>query len=221
MDMDDVLVDISPSLYSTIRKKWLKYNKWFADLGPLTDIEVYSRPFFYVNEWLIKSVAKGLPPAAYTDLQIAINKELVKDFFSVDFYKTLSPTTLAKRTLMNKFYIDSPEVTKVYIITKYVDDAMIQYKKNFIEKYFKSNKIEVLLVPKGESKADLIKEKGIEWNLLIDDELSNIKDFSEKFNLTDKEFLLPRYGYNKMPAYLSILIKGKGGAFTYYDPTEK
>jgi len=122
---------------------------------------------------------------------------------------------------MNKFYIDSPEVTKVYIITKYVDDAMIQYKKNFIEKYFKSNKIEVLLVPKGESKADLIKEKGIEWNLLIDDELSNIKDFSEKFNLTDKEFLLPRYGYNKMPAYLSILIKGKGGAFTYYDPTEK
>ena len=63
---------------------------------------------------------------------------------------------------------------------------------------------------------DYLKEKNINWNLMVDDEIRNIRDMAENFDLNGKEFLIPKTGYNNMPVELDLLIKEKGGTYNYF-----
>jgi hypothetical protein len=118
---------------------------------------------------------------------------------------------------MNPLYINSEEIKKIFILTRYFSEEQLEGKRKFIKKYFNNPKIELIPVEKDEKKSEKIKNLGIDWDLFVDDEIKNIQDFVENFDIKKKEFLIPRYGYNKMPLSLSVSIHEKEGSFTYYD----
>jgi hypothetical protein len=216
IDMDEVLVNISPAQYKTIRLNWLWYSKFFKDLGPLTDKKVLMRPTFKLTDWLFKDEFLDNEEK----VKKVIHKMIVKDFFSTDLYAYLKPTEFAKKTVMNKAFIEHVRVKKVYILTRYVNDEMLKSKKRFVKKYFNHSKIEMIAVPLHEKKSDYVKKLKIDWNLFVDDEIKNIADFAENLNIEGKEFLIPRLGYNEMPEILDILIRGKGAVYNYYEPKD-
>lgn len=218
MDMDDVLVDLSSKTYGEIRKQWSFFGHYFVDLGPLKPEVLQSRACFQLNEWLIKKEFENLSSEQYAALQKALFDSEVKTIFNTDLYSDMSPSLLAQRTLLNPLYIDSNDVKKVYILSRSVGEIQEKSKREFVERHFKHPKIEYIHVPFGGNKFDVLAEKGIDWNLLVDDELTNIRHLAEGCkSLKGKEFLIPRFGYNRMPEDLDKLIKGKGGVYTYYD----
>ena len=59
IDMDEVLVNISPAQYRFIRYSWIVFNPFFKDLGPLTDKQVLARPVFKLTDWLLNDKYAG------------------------------------------------------------------------------------------------------------------------------------------------------------------
>jgi len=216
-DMDEVLVNIGSELYKRIRLNWRKYRKWFRDLGSLTEKQILNRPHFHLIEWLLKDSIKGLPEKERSNIEMKIYESLKTDCFGDDLYGMLNPTEFARKTLMNKVFIEHIRVNKVYILTRCLTAEMIESKKKFVKRFFSHPKIELIIVGEKDKKSDIIKNQGIMWNILIDDELRNIQDFSENLDIKNKEFLLPAFGYNRIPVVLDILIKEKGGTYNYYE----
>lgn len=209
IDMDEVLVNLSPPQYNAIRANWRKYNRFFKDFGLLTAKEVLSRPVFKLSDWMIKEEYDNPETRKY------IYSLIAGDFFSTDCYANLQPTEFARKTIMKRAFMEHVRVKKVYILTRYVSDVMLESKKKFIKKYFNHSKIEVIGVPLHAKKTDYI--KGLSWNILVDDEISNIRDFAENLDIEGKEFLIPKLGYNEMPELLELLILGKGAVYNYYE----
>lgn len=216
-DMDEVLVNIGPLFYRTIRMNWVKYGPYFKDLGPLTDKQILERKLSHFDQWLLKDEYKNLPEEEYNKLMKKIRYMFKVDFFDVDVYSRLKPTEFARKTLMKKTFINHIRVEKVYILTRCVGNKMPEYKRKFVKKWFNHQKIEMIVVPENSSKADVLRKKGVNWDLFIDDEIKNIADFAEKLNIDRKEFLIPRLGYNEMPPLLDALIREKNGIYNYYD----
>lgn len=217
-DMDEVLVDISPMMYSTIRMHWRKYSKWFRDLGPLTKEEIHARDMFYVDDWLMKDEIKNLPEAEYKKIKQHVFRELVNDFFNFDIYGALEPTAFARGTIMNPAFMDSDRVNKVFVLTRYITLAknMPESKRKFVKEWFNHPKVQLVLVPSAKKKSKAIKELGVEWNILVDDELKNIRDFIENMDIEGKEFLVPSLGYNQLDPLTDIVIKEKGASISYF-----
>lgn len=177
------------------------------------------RPIYKLNEWLILAKYKNLTSEEYSALQLKIFGKFLKTFFTKDIYSKLEPNEFAKKTLMNSVYINSPTISKVYILSKSLTPQQEESKKKFIKKYFNHNKIEFIHVPINGKKGEILKEYEIDFDLVVDDEIPNIRNIAEEFkDLTKKEFLIPEYGYNKMPIELKALIEEKGGIITYYNP---
>jgi hypothetical protein len=213
-DMDEVLVDISPLQYSFIRSNWTYFSMYFKNMGPLTPDQVLARPVFYMDEWLVKDEYKN---NGYEDLKSTVRSFMVKNYFETDMYGNLNPTKFAQRTIMNKIFMDHSRVNKVIILTKTVSDKMTENKKKFIKKWFNHPKVETVIVQLNEKKSDILKKHGLSWDLFVDDDLPNIIDFIENYDIKGKEFLIPKTGYNKIPLTLDILIKEKGGVYNYFD----
>lgn len=219
MDCDDVLVDLSTKVFDEIRANWKVFNRWFVDSGPLTVNDIQTRKAYQMSEWLLKKDFIDMTSKEYLALQLTIINEMKARIFNKDLYRTLEPTEFAKRTLMNPIYINSNTVKNVYILSRNITEKQSESKEKFIAKYFNNSKIHYIPVKFNESKADVIHNNNISWDLFVDDELPNIRDFAEKEEtLKKKEFLIPKMGYNKMDKLLELLIIGKGGVFTYYDP---
>jgi hypothetical protein len=216
-DMDEVLVDISPDNYRAIRFNWRRYHRWFKDFGPLNDKEIIMRPQFQIDEWMIKEEFNKLPEAELVNLKKKVKAIMFGDFFAKNIYAYLEPTEFAKNTLMNRSFIDHDRVEKVYILTRYTDKKLEENKKQFVKKWFNHPKIEFIGVAYTEKKSEVFKRLGVNWNVLIDDELKNIADFAENFDIKGKEFIIPQTGYNEMPLGLDLLIKEKGGVYSYFD----
>lgn len=218
-DFDDVLVNFSQEMYSCIRKNWRKYNHWFVDLGLLKPEEIYNRKFFNINEWLINPEFIKLSSSEYTAIQSTIIGHFYNDFFDTSIYDDLTPSSFAEKTIRNPMFMNNNMVKKVYILTRNMSEKQKESKEKFIKKYFNHPKIEVISVNPGENKAELIVKNNIHWNLIVDDEIPNIRNIAERFRtLKNKEFLIPKYGYNKMPEELKLLIEEKGGTIRYYEP---
>jgi len=211
IDMDEVLVNLSSPQYNAIRANWRKYSRFFNDYGLLSEKQVLNRPTYKLSDWMIKEKYDTPKIREY------IYSLLAGDFFSTDCYANLKPTEFARKTIMKRAFIEHVRVKKVYILTRYVDDVMLESKKKFIKRYFNHSKIEVIGVPLHEKKTDYIKKLGISWDIYIDDEIKNITDFVENLDIEGKEFLIPKMGYNEMPPLLDILIREKGAACNYYN----
>jgi hypothetical protein len=172
------------------------------------------RPLFYMDKWLMRDEFLGDNHKKTRDM---VRSYLIKNFFNTDFYSLLKPTKFAQKTIMNKVFMDHSRVKKVYILTKTLSDEMSKNKVKFIEKWFNHPKVELVLVNHNENKSEILKKSSISWNIFVDDDLKNITDFVQNIDITGKEFLIPKTGYNKMPLALDILIREKGGVCTYYD----
>jgi hypothetical protein len=215
--MDEVLVNISPEMYRIVRLNWRKYHRWFKDLGSLTDKQILDRPHFDIVEWLLKDEIKALPEENQKKTREQIWEFIKNDCFEIDLYALLEPTEFAKRTIMNKIFMEHIRVNKVYILTRYTTDTMLKSKQVFIKKFFNHPKVELVPVRRFEKKSEILKQKKIKWNVLVDDEIKNIADFAENLDIAGKEFLIPAFGYNQIGLALDILIKEKGGVYNYYD----
>jgi len=213
-DMDEVLVDLSPPQYSFIRMNWVFFSRYFKDLGPLTRKKVLDRPLFFMDDWLMKDEYSD---EKYQDIQKLVKDFIIERYFSSDLYAVLKPTNFAQKTIMNPSFIEHKRVNKVYILTKTINEKMTESKKKFIKKWFNHPKVELVIVQLNEKKSDIMKKNNITWNVFVDDDLPNIIDFVQNYDITGKEFMIPKTGYNKMPLALDLLIKEKGGSYTYFD----
>lgn len=224
IDFDDVLVYLSKKMYSNIRENWRIYKQYFWDPGELTTEQVQARHFYYMNEWLIHKKYKELSSEQYSALSLEIWCHFVETFFAKkDIYDDLEPSEFARKTLMNPLFLEDPVVSKIIILSRNVTIAQSESKKRFIEKYFNHPKISYIDVSKHESKGDVLINNKIDFDVLIDDELKNIRDITEKFKgkLDKKEFIIPHYGYNENLKELRVLIEEQGGIITFYEPFEK
>lgn len=210
-DMDEVLVDISYEVYRRIKSNWVIFSNYLVDTH-YTTRNIHARDHFYVNYNMLK------PDITDEELE-ELNSHIDQLVFSGDYYESLFPTKLARGTLMNPAFMNSSNVKKVFILTRYTTDDLMESKKKFIKKYFDHDKIGVLYVPRNDKKSDFLKDHNIDWDVIVDDELTNIWDFALEFDLKGREFLIPEFGYNKMTTDLALLIEGKGGIISYYDPT--
>ena len=219
MDFDDVLVDLSSKVFDGIRSNWKVFNRWFVDSGPLHPRDIYERKTFQMSEWLLKKEFMNLTSKEYLALQLTILGEMKRRIFTKSLYDGLEPTELAKRTILNPLYIDNSIIHHVYILSRNITEEQAESKEAFIKKHFTHSKVSYIPIKEDESKAKVILDNDINWSLFIDDELRNIRDVAEKEkSLNKKEFLIPKMGYNKFDRILELLIIGKGGAYTYYDP---
>lgn len=135
----------------------------------------------------------------------------------------MKPNNFAEKTLRNEMFLnDNINNREIYILSRNITDEQNQSKINFINKYFNNPKIKYISVGRYESKADVMKRVCPTFDAFFDDELTNIKKVAEAFeSLEGKEFIIPEYGYNKMPIELRILIETKGGTIKYYNPFKK
>ena len=209
-------------MFKHIRMNWRQYSRYFYDPGDLTNEELMNRKVYSLNEWLIDKKYMDYTSEQYSALQVRIFSELINSFFTTDMYRDAVPTEFAKRTIMNPVYMESNTIDRVYILSRNVTDAQSESKEKFIKKYFSSPKVQYIPVTRKGSKGETLRKLGIDFNLFVDDEIPNIRNIMENFQqLEKKEFLIPQYGYNKMPPELRILIEEKGGIITYYDPFKK
>lgn len=222
-ELDDILVNTSTEAFRKIRENWRVFSRWFADSGPLSEKEIYSRKTKSLQEWLLKKNFMNLSSKEYASLMILISIEMYNRINkATDIYRQLDPTEFARRTINNKMYIGNNSIEKMIIMSKEISPEVGELKRKFIEENFRNPKVEYLGYSYEKTKADAISESKIVWNLLIDDDLSEIRKVAEsEKSLEDKEFLLPKYGYTNMDISLRLLIEGKGGAFTYYDPWKR
>ena len=217
-EFDDILTNTSYKVFSDIRKHWRIFNRWFVDSGPLTMSDVDSRKVFAMNEWLMKKEAIQMNSKEYLSLQLMIMSEMNKTVFSdYHFYDDMAPSKFAESTLMNKMYVDNDNIKDIFIISRNHTDAQDTSKRNFVKRYFNHPKIHYLPVKFDERKSHIIKSNGIPWNMCIENELIDIRDLAENFDLDRKEFLIPHYGYNHIDPYLKTLIEGKGGILNYLE----
>ena len=221
-DFDDVLVNTSYALFKSVKENWRLFSKWFWDPGELTLEEVQSRNFFNINEWLIKKKFENYTSKQYAALQIEISEFIKETYFDKNPYSYLEPNNFAKETLQNPLYIDSKNIEKVIILSRNMSDSQDKNKKEFIEKYFNNPKIEYSSISRFEKKGEFMKKNGISFDVIIDDEIPNIRNIAETFmDLNKKEFIIPSYGYNNMPKELRFLIEEHGGSITYYNQFKK
>ena len=221
-DFDDVLVNFSEIMYRAIRLNWREFSRYFKDPGDISNQILMARRAYNLNEWLIRPEYVEYTSEQYSALQIKIMAKFVEKIFSKDVYIDAEPTEFAKRTIMNPVYMENDNVSKVYILSRNITKTQNDSKEKFIKKYFNNSKVQYISVNKGERKSDAMKRCGIDFDLFIDDEIPNIRAVAEDFSsLNKKEFLIPKYGYNKMPPELQLLIEEKGGIITYYDPFKK
>jgi len=216
IDFDDVLVYLAKSVYHNIRAHWRVFNKYFWNPGSIGINEIYSRKMFNVNEWLIANKFINLTSAQYSSIQLEIMK-LVKEYcFKYDIYSDIELTDFAKTTVLNPMFLDNPVVKRVYIISRSITDEQAKSKEEFINRYFSHPKFTYIPVGEHESKYEAIKKLNISFDVFIDDEIPNIRDVAEHIHdLTGKEFIIPKYGYNKMPQELKFLIESRGGSISY------
>lgn len=217
MDMDEVLVNISPYIYRKIRLNWNLFFPYLKDLGMRTDQDIFSRKTFQLTEDIIKDEIKQSPE--FARVRGYVINLIHKICFDSNTYDNLLPTKLAQSTLMNPGFIDSPIVSGCYILTRYPLDSpgMLEAKEKFVSKYFTHSKIHFCPIKGRKSKGEALNEMGIDWCVFIDDELKNIRSVAESCDLNRREIILPKMGYNHpMEADLSLLIKEKGGCLSYY-----
>jgi hypothetical protein len=215
-DMDEILFNITPYIYKKIRLNWERFFPYLKNLGPLTDEQILSREHFYITDWLLKD--KIREREEYARIVWDEIKDLV---FNENLYNNVQPTKLCRETLLNPEFLENPAIKSCIILTRSLDShpGMLYAKQELIEKFFKHPKIKLVVVGTEEKKSDALKTLGIDWSLILDDEIRNIQDYAENFDLERREFLIPEMGYNKIPPHIELLIKEKGGSINYYKNT--
>lgn len=206
ISFDDILVDTSKLMYSKIRENWRIFSQYFSDIGDLTYQQIQERQLFDLSEWLIQKRYINLTSGQYSALQIIINKLLI-DLCSNEIYNNAKPSLFAENSVMKPLFINSSIIDKVYIVVKYKSKIELEAKKTFIKKYFTSNNIELIELFIGDSLGKYLLDNDIDFDAFVFNEINDLRDVIESNqNLSEKEFIRPNYGYNKIPQELQYLL---------------
>lgn len=206
---DNILVPTSTNLYYYIRKNWRHYSKWFWNPGMLNQEQIQQRQFYYLNEWLISKNAESLTSSKYASLQTILLGSFINGFYSRNPYDDIEPTEFAKETVEKSICVDSGTIDRIIILSNNYTESQNKNKKEYIQNHFKNHKIEYVGLKPTETKAAYLVKNNIQFNAIVEDQIPNIRKIAEMISdLNGKEFIIPKYGYNKMPndSWFKLLV---------------
>lgn len=218
-NFDNTLVPTSSSLYYYIKKNWRHYSRWFWDPGMISEREIQRRQFYYLSEWLISKKWENITSQQYAGLQSRIIADLITGFFDSDPYDDMISTEFANRTLRNEVYTNSLNIDKIIILSNNYSEKQNKNKAEFIHNNFSNPKISYVGITPAVAKGEYLKNNNIHWNAIVEDQIPVIRNIAEVYSdLDHKEFIIPEFGYNRMPNELRLIIEQHGGIITYYNP---
>lgn len=195
VDCDEILYNISPKWCKLIYENKEIFKKYFRidvleraiNEGENFDDIILSRDKFYLNEWLKKDDIEKLPEEIF--------KKFMELYDTEDYYDDLKPTAMGIGIGRLSY---SPQVKKVYVLTRHMHESNRESKLRAIRGLFPSHKLEIRTIGAGEKKSDVIKDVDVSNGFIFDDEISNIKDYLKNAeNVTHCNICLPILGYNQ------------------------
>jgi FMN phosphatase YigB (HAD superfamily) len=187
-DMDEVLVSIVVPIYQHMldNKNYYSNNYDLRDKLTYKDLDNRNHPF--VNKWL----------------NIEYDREKhnnIMDFISNELDYMIIPPTQFCLLLLDM--LRSKELDKLYVLTSIISETDI-IKKQWLKLVFEEQyeKIVFLKVQWSTdnpiSKSEVWNQLGIDLDIFIDDDLTNIMDIANFSNTKGITILTPQYGYNHM-----------------------
>lgn len=222
-DMDEVLVDIFPTVFMHFQRNIEKYEPYLTR-DNVFDIDTINRRKDHdLRVHLMKGDYHRLPHDQRRDIVERIRaKKIDRDYWKSDMYANLSPTGMG-RAIMEPKFISGTRIRSVTILTFSSSEKLNEHKRRFVEKHFNHPKIKLVPVNGfGKNrirKSDKMKKLKLNWDHFVDDMEYNIRDFAENFpDLTGKVLYSPDMGYNQPSEELIKLIESKGGRYERFVP---
>jgi len=223
-DMDEVLVDIFPTVFMHFQRSIEKYEPYLAK-DNVFDIDTINRRKDHdLRVHLMKGEYHSLPDDQRRLIVDRIRaKKVDRDYWKSDMYTHLHPTALGRAVMEGRF-LSGPRVRSVTILTFTSSEVLNEHKKRFVEKYLNHHKIKLVPVmfstrSKRSTKSDKLKKLKLNWDVLVDDMEYNIRDFAESFaDIRGKRLISPDFGYNHPSEDLLKLIAEKGATYERYIP---
>ena len=214
VDMDEVLVNISPKWIMRIYNNpdydgFANKKKVDTVLDEIGDYQetLLLRDSYYIEKWLEIS-----DPEAIQACRDVFDKD-------PDYYQDLNPTNFAQEL---RLALSSGKIT-VTVISHCVNTASVDSKSKWLKNFFGELPYKFYPVDLNTSKGDVVIANNISYNVFIDDMVKNIIDVATKTGNNDREFLLPRLGYNQMEINEKLvdnpILEGKG-KFMVFDTAE-
>ena len=201
VDMDEVLVDISP--------------KWTIKIIENEKIRSYLQKNFN-NE--LEEVLKAHPNNRTNycimkhfgeNIDEKIKNEMLNVYFNDrNFYDDLHPNNYG--LILNEM-IKENFISELLVLTKCghsVNQPVNWSKMKWLQKHFSSckRKVSFSLITNEEKKSDaIIKSNFNDYATFVDDHLDNILDVMKNTNSREKEFLIPRTTYNSLTHNSSLV----------------
>lgn len=192
-DMDEVLTDICPTWVEFMISNQKAFSKHF-DLERFEGKSkeeiremVMNREVPYIDKWLKTSTEV---PKVIEDLFYAM-------YTRNDFYSYCKPTKFA---FYLKDMLNRGLIKELYVISHTMEGNKAS-KDKWLNDFFGSKNVKFICVPFGPgvpyiSKADVINQEKIEYDVFIDDGVKNIIDVMKNTFSVGKEFLMPKLNYN-------------------------
>jgi hypothetical protein len=223
-DMDEVLVDIFPTVFMHFQRNIEKYEPYLTRDNVFDVDSINRRKDHDIRVHFMRGEYYNLPKEERKLIVEKIRaKKVDRDYWKSDMYTFLQPTALGKGVMDHRF-IGRQDIKSVTILTFSSSDKLNEYKAKFIEKFLNHRKIKMVPVMFGtvkqrSKKSDKLKKLKLNWDVLVDDMEYNIRDFAENFpDLKGKKLISPNMGYNEPSQELLDLIASKGGEYLRYMP---
>ena len=212
-DCDDVLVNTAgkwvrrilsdDSIVSKIPPEALKRA---AERHPMNREEFDITSHFGTNQsWLTPELKKAM---------------LDKFFLDPTFYDSLPPSSYARGL---RAMCESDLVEGVWVITSCVDlkypvtASKIRFLKRLFDDLRLKTEIHFIFTEHGETKAQAINDREIRYHSFVDDHITNIHDVIANTDSREKEFLIPRYGYNIRTPEVSAMVSVQDSKVLWFD----
>lgn len=201
-DMDEVLVNITPKWSKMIIEHMedpIVDPNNLPDFIPDYDQYVLNRSEYYLYNWL-----------GFKDNEFALSLMCEQ---GDTFYDDLELTPMGKSLVASL----EQGILDQLVILSHTPEAMNNTSKiNFIKRHFPVDKVRLLLVDLKKSKADAINEHQIPYTTFIDDRLDIVQDVFENTDSGNKEFIMPKLGYNEVPEEFVNKVTSLGSTIGQY-----
>lgn len=227
MDFDDIIFNLSYAYYEYLAQNALDFGKYIDFINLKSKHDVDNRYYRDLLQWLIdQNKLKSLPikdiSNIYVDLTMKIDSAFHTKNTSIGrkLIDDMTPTEFANKILLNSAIMESPSITKIYVMIE-DDDGLFAHgvfndKKNLITKFFKKDKITVLPYKADSQEKSIEKLSGLD-NVVITDNLVLMEALAVSADDSIKyEFILPSRKYCKANSTFKTLIAEKGYTISYY-----
>jgi hypothetical protein len=221
-DMDEILVNIFPTVFMYYKKNADKFKPYLTDHSIYDMDTINQRKEHDIRHHLLKGEYYNLPEEEITNiLEKLRGYKADRELWNSNMYRYIEPTDLGKAIMEHRF-IRREDILSITILTFSSSEVLNENKRLYVEKYFNNPKIKLVPVngfgKRKIKKSDKLKALKLPWDVFVDDMPYNIKDFVENFDITGKKLFSPKFGYNKFSEEFLNKIKEKGGTFEYYIP---